>query len=129
MKEESRSEDGRKERIGRKVMRIFAFAFLGVMVAALFALVFGFVAKWLWNWLMPDIFGLRQITYWQAFGLLLLARLFFGRFGHHAPSHHGHRSGKGSFHHHMDRLSHHGLWEERGQGPAEHAAEGCGKES
>lgn len=36
------------------------------------------VVQYLWNWLMPDIFGLREITYWQAFGLFLLAKLFFG---------------------------------------------------
>lgn len=28
---------------------------------------------WLWNWLMPDIFNLPQITFWQALGLNLLS--------------------------------------------------------
>jgi hypothetical protein len=129
MSEESRSEGVRKGRIGRKIIRVLAFTFLGIVVAALFALVFGFVAKWLWNWLMPDIFGLRQITYWQAFGLLLLARLLFGRFGHHAPSHHGRRSKKGSFHDHMDRLSHHSPWKEHGQGPTERPVGVSGEKS
>ncbi len=32
----------------------------------------------LWNWLMPEIFGLHMITYWQAFGLLGLSWLLFG---------------------------------------------------
>lgn len=32
----------------------------------------------LWNWLMPEIFGLTEITFWQAMGLLLLAKLIFG---------------------------------------------------
>jgi hypothetical protein len=36
----------------------------------------------LWNWLMPVIFGLTVITYWQAFGIIILARLIFGQFGH-----------------------------------------------
>ena len=35
----------------------------------------------LWNWLMPAIFGSRLITFWQALGLLVLARVLFGRFG------------------------------------------------
>jgi hypothetical protein len=35
----------------------------------------------LWNWLMPTIFGSPLITFWQALGLLLLARILFGRFG------------------------------------------------
>jgi hypothetical protein len=32
----------------------------------------------LWNWLMPAIFGLHMITYWQAFGLISLSWLLFG---------------------------------------------------
>jgi len=35
----------------------------------------------LWNWLLPSIFGWRQITYWQAVGILVLCRILFGKFG------------------------------------------------
>ena len=35
----------------------------------------------LWNWLMPAIFDLPQITYWQALGLLGLSRILFGGLG------------------------------------------------
>ena len=31
----------------------------------------------LWNWLMPEIFGLIKINLWQAFGLLLLMWFLF----------------------------------------------------
>ena len=31
-----------------------------------------FPIMWLWNWLMPVIFGLTKITCWQALGLSLL---------------------------------------------------------
>lgn len=41
----------------------------------------GFVTSGLWNALMPAIFGLPQITFWQGLGLLVLSRLLFGRFG------------------------------------------------
>lgn len=34
----------------------------------------------LWNWLMPDIFGVDSISYWQAGGLLLLSKLLFSGF-------------------------------------------------
>jgi hypothetical protein len=37
----------------------------------------------LWNWLMPSIFGLGEVTYWQAFGLSLLAKLLLCGFGKH----------------------------------------------
>ena len=35
----------------------------------------------LWNWLVPSLFGWRQITYWQAVGVLVLCRLLFGSWG------------------------------------------------
>jgi len=31
----------------------------------------------LWDWLMPEIFGLTTITLWQAWGLNVLAGIFF----------------------------------------------------
>jgi len=46
--------------------------------------VFGFVVMELWNALMPQIFGLRALTFWQALGLLLLAKLLFGGFHRHS---------------------------------------------
>lgn len=36
---------------------------------------------WLWNWLMPEIFGLITIGYWQALGLMCLSSLLFYRGG------------------------------------------------
>ena len=51
---------------------------LFLMVAAVLALVLGFVVHPLWNWLVPGIFGLHAITYWQAVGLLVLCKLLFG---------------------------------------------------
>jgi hypothetical protein len=52
-------------------------------MAVIFALVFGLAVKWLWNWLMPALFGLGAITYWQAFGIVILTKLLFGSFGGH----------------------------------------------
>jgi hypothetical protein len=40
----------------------------------------GFVVMSLWNWLAPEVFGLHAITYWQAFGLLVLSKILFGGF-------------------------------------------------
>lgn len=52
-----------------------------IILAALFFVVFGYVIMYLWNWLMPAIFGLTTITFWQAVGLCLLSKIFFGGFG------------------------------------------------
>ena len=32
---------------------------------------------WLWNWLMPELFGLQAITFWQALGVALLSSCLF----------------------------------------------------
>ena len=71
-------------------LRIAGIAVLGVIGAAVFALVFGWLVMVLWNWLMPAIFHLGEITYWQAFGILILAKLIFGAIGggrHGRPRH------------------------------------------
>jgi hypothetical protein len=41
----------------------------------------GFIIKWLWNWLTPALWGWPMITFWQAWGLLILCRILFGRMG------------------------------------------------
>jgi hypothetical protein len=50
----------------------------GLILAVGLAFLLGFVVQGLWNWLMPPIFGLPEITYWQAWGLFLLAHLLLG---------------------------------------------------
>ena len=52
-----------------------------------FIVVGGFVVRLLWNWLLPPIFGLREVTFWQALGLLALCRILFGGFGRGGGSH------------------------------------------
>lgn len=83
-------------RIGIKAIRIIGWGVIGLAFVALFALVFGLLVKWLWNMLMPGLFGLKEITYWQAFGMVVLAKLIFGGFGPHRHDH-WHRDRK-SFH-------------------------------
>jgi hypothetical protein len=57
-----------------RALKFFVFAVLAVVVLSA-------VVMSLWNWLMPAIFGSHLITFWQALGLLLLARVLFGRLG------------------------------------------------
>ena len=68
--------------------RWIKFGVLFVIFATLAAFVFGYVAMSLWNWLMPGLFGLKTLDYWQAIGLLVLSWIFFGRF--RGWGHHGH---------------------------------------
>jgi len=54
----------------------------GLVLAVVLAFALGIFVKWLWNWLMPPIFGLPIISFWQAWGLLLLAKILFGSHQH-----------------------------------------------
>lgn len=75
---------------------IAGWVILGIIAAVGFAILFGFILMWLWNWLMPAIFGLGLITYWQAVGLFILAKIIFGGFGNHSgrKGSHSKHSGK-----------------------------------
>jgi hypothetical protein len=48
------------------------------IAAVLVVYLCGELIMYLWNWLLPPLFGLRLITFWQALGLLLLCRILFG---------------------------------------------------
>ena len=58
-------------------------AILGIV---LFTYIGGQVVMLLWNWLLPPLFGWRQITFWQALGILVLCRILFGGLGGHRHS-------------------------------------------
>ena len=72
---------------------IFKFRFAGILIILTMIAVFGAAVMLLWNALLPELFGLPVLNYWQAAGLLLLARILAGgltsNFGHH----YGHRNG------------------------------------
>ena len=52
----------------------------GILALGLIAL-FGWIVMLLWNWLMPELFGLKRLDYWQAWGLLALCTILFKGIG------------------------------------------------
>jgi len=66
-----------------KVFHIIGHVFVGLLFAVAFAIVFAILVKLIWNSLMPTLFDLKEITFWQAFGIIILAKLLFGGFGSH----------------------------------------------
>lgn len=51
-----------------------------------------YVVMRMWNWLMPDLFGLKEIDYLHTLGLLALVKLVFLGHGWHSykDKDHGH---------------------------------------
>jgi hypothetical protein len=57
-----------------------------LMGIALVIFIGGEAVRLLWNWLLPPLFGWREVTFWQAFGLLALCRILFGGCGFRGSS-------------------------------------------
>ncbi len=62
-----------------------------IALVVLGAAALGAIVMALWNGLMPSLFGLRPLHFWQALGLLILARLLFGGFHRHGHGFHRRR--------------------------------------
>jgi len=58
--------------VGAGVALVFLLMIAGI------SFVVSILIKVLWNWLMPTIFQLPKITFWQAFGLGVLFKLLLG---------------------------------------------------
>jgi hypothetical protein len=62
----------------KRLIFIAPLAILGMM---LFAFIGGAIVQYLWNWLLPPLFGWPALTFWRALGMLALCRILFGGFG------------------------------------------------
>jgi len=60
-----------------RVFRVVKMVFFGIVAVT----VVGFVVMGLWNVLMPAIFAVHTISFWQAIGLFLLGKILLGGFG------------------------------------------------
>ena len=70
----ARGRDGRR-RINRE--HLAWLIPLGMVMGVGFFLGIGTLVAWLWRVTVADIFGFKLISFWQAWGLLLLAQFLF----------------------------------------------------
>ena len=80
--------------------------FIPFLIVGILALV-SYVVMLLWNNLIPDIFHVTAITYWQALGLLVLCKILFGFGGPRG------RGGAPWMHHKMERFKNMSLEEQQ----------------
>lgn len=63
---------------------MYGFGMIGIVlfwiivVVGLFLLLAALL-KWLWNITMPAVFNLKELAYWQAVRLMLIAAILIGR--------------------------------------------------
>jgi MFS family permease len=61
--------------------KLIVIAPLAILAMLLFIAIGGWIVQYLWNWLLPSLFGWREVSFWQALGLLALCRILFGGWG------------------------------------------------
>jgi hypothetical protein len=66
-------------------MNKFARVLRWIVFALAIATLLSFIVMQLWNHLLPEIAGVRTITFWQALGLLILSKILFGGFRRPGP--------------------------------------------
>jgi hypothetical protein len=79
MDEEMKKQGHRKWKdwsVGQKALAITG----GIIAGAGLLCLCGFAMMWLWNWLMPKLFSLPEIGYWEAWGILILSHILFRGF-------------------------------------------------
>ena len=56
------------------IMGLIVGLAVGFLVIAIITLIF----RWLWNTTMPDVFGVKSLTFWQALKIMLISTMLFG---------------------------------------------------
>ncbi len=92
--------------MSRRLKRLIFIAPLAILGILVFIAIGGEIVMHLWNWLLPPLFGWRQITFWQAVGILALCRILFGGLGWHG-------SGRSNIRRRMEERCEHMTPEER----------------
>jgi len=92
--------------MSRKWKKMIWIAPLAILAIPLFIAIGGEIVMHLWNWLLPPLFGWREITFWRALGLLALCRILFGGLGSHG-------SGRSNVRRRMEERCEHMTPEER----------------
>jgi heme A synthase len=74
-------------------MRFVLHILMAIVLGGALVLLFGTVVQYLWNAILPSVLGVGHLRFWQAIGVLLLARILVGGFhrGCHGHKRWGHR--------------------------------------
>lgn len=53
-------------------------AFIGLIIGLIILAIITLIFRWLWNTTMPDVFGVKSLSFGQSFKILLIASMLFG---------------------------------------------------
>jgi len=64
-----------------RALKLLMKAIEALLIATLYilfwALIIGLPVMWVWNWIMPYLFQLQHINFWQSWGVLFLSGVLF----------------------------------------------------
>lgn len=60
-----------------RLVKNIVLVLTGLGIIGVAAIIFAWPVMLLWNWLMPEIFGLCKINFWQTFGIIFLSNALF----------------------------------------------------
>ena len=60
-------------------LEIFGGCMLAILVFVICIFLYAAIGMWLWNIILVPLFSAPVIGYWQMYGIMILARLIFGR--------------------------------------------------
>jgi hypothetical protein len=60
-------------------LEIFGGCMLAILTIVLLVILYAAIGMWLWNLILVPLFGAPVIGYWQMYGIMILARMIFGR--------------------------------------------------
>jgi hypothetical protein len=58
-------------------LKILGDFFNIILIVAIVSIILALPTMLLWNWLMPILFGLTKITFWQALGINIFTGILF----------------------------------------------------
>ena len=64
-------------RIPRNLVSSIGIGILVIFIIAINSLVAAIPTYFVWNWIMPTIFGIKVVTFWQMWGINFLAGTLF----------------------------------------------------
>jgi hypothetical protein len=60
-------------------LKIFGGCILAIFIIILTIILYAAIGMWIWNLILVPLFGAPVIGYWQMYGIMILARMIFGR--------------------------------------------------
>jgi hypothetical protein len=67
------------EKKNKSGLEIFGGCMLAILAIVIAVFLYAAIGMWIWNVTLVPLFGAPVIGYWQMYGIMILARMIFGR--------------------------------------------------